>query len=86
MQLSRGGVRDLASLDSWETGGVLDNIRCELIDKVVSGETPVGFFFLLFQNGFVLEGKRKRSRRRTVEGRQGSVTSSPVSTKMDICT
>lgn len=37
-------MRGLASLGSCESGGVLDHIRCELIAKRVSGETPGGIF------------------------------------------
>ena len=44
MKLRHGGVRVLVSLGSYESGGVLDHIRCELIAKRVSGETPGGIF------------------------------------------
>ena len=52
---SSNGVRhpdvwDLTSLGSCESGGVLDHIRCDLIVKRVSGETPVGFLLNLEKN------------------------------------
>jgi hypothetical protein len=59
VKLRHGGVRGLASLGSFEPGGMLDHVR--LIVEWVSGKPPVGY--LLNQNGFVLEWKTRTSRR-----------------------
>jgi hypothetical protein len=73
---------------------VLDHIRCELIAKGVSGETPGGIFTL--PELFFLEGKKnelpeersdpKVTRVRVnVEGREGNVKTCVDETSTTVC-
>ncbi len=79
MKLRHGGVRDLPSLGSSEPGGVLDHIRCEVIAKWVSGETPGGIFTYQKRTNKRFYSGRKRAKANVVEEEKGN--SRPVSTK-----
>jgi hypothetical protein len=62
LRLGRGFRGAFASLGSYESGGVLDHIRCELIDKRSSGEAPVGFLLNLEENKRFYSSKETRAR------------------------